>query len=78
MVSLPIVDLRSFNSQTALAETLVRIGKEHGFFYLTGHGIAQKDIEEAFQLTESFFLDTKLEDKNTWANGSGDIVGRQN
>ena len=66
---LPIIDFAGFGSDDAAARGRVidevgRACREIGFFYLTGHGIAQPLIDETFEQIRSYFAEpfaTKME-----------------
>jgi isopenicillin N synthase-like dioxygenase len=56
--ALPILDLKQFEdlkTQKKFIEKLQKISKEIGFFYLTGHGISQSQIEGMQKITQAFF-----------------------
>ena len=74
MAPLAIVDLDSFDTPSALADELMRVGRNPGFFYLRGLGIPSRDIEDIFSLSGQFFLNTNDDEKRRWQNGSGDTV----
>lgn len=57
--SLPVISLTSPN----LANELYAACLEHGFFYLTDHGIAPSILENILDLARRFFLDSSAEDK---------------
>lgn len=67
MASLPILDLREFDSpasRQAFVDSLRVAARDTGFFYLAGHGIAPAHIAELFDLSRAFFAlpeDQKLE-----------------
>jgi isopenicillin N synthase-like dioxygenase len=71
MVSLPIIDLRSYPSIESLANALLQVGKDPGFFYLTGHDLEPYKVQSTFHVVESFFLDTTQEEKQRYHNSSG-------
>ncbi|OLP61656.1 2-oxobutyrate oxidase [Xaviernesmea oryzae] len=65
---LPILDLRRFApdhpERAAALEELRHVARSLGFFYLTGHGIAQAEIDALTALARRFFalpLESKLE-----------------
>ncbi|KAI8185981.1 hypothetical protein K4K51_011120 [Colletotrichum sp. SAR 10_75] len=70
--ALPVVDLRSFESVEGLAQELMRVGKDPGFFYVVGHGLGDGVAADMFALAETFF-GSPLEEKMSYANGSGDL-----
>ncbi|KAI8263379.1 UPF0676 protein [Colletotrichum sp. SAR11_239] len=70
--ALPVVDLRSFDSVEGLAQELMRVGKDPGFFYVVGHGLGDGVAADMFALAETFF-GSPLEEKMNYANGSGDL-----
>lgn len=52
----PLIDLSDFdNNREAIGDALWAAASEVGFFQLTGHGLAQSDIDAAFALSERFF-----------------------
>lgn len=57
--SLPIVDLSRLDGgpdeRAALAAELRKILFDHGFFYLTGHGIAPEVLRETIEAAKEFF-----------------------
>lgn len=57
--SLPYISLTSPN----LAKELYDACLEHGFFYLTDHGIAPSVLESILELARRFFLESPAEDK---------------
>ncbi|TID13218.1 naringenin 2-oxoglutarate 3-dioxygenase [Venturia nashicola] len=57
--SLPIISLTSPN----LAKELYTACLEHGFFYLTDHGVAPSILENILDLARRFFLQSSAEDK---------------
>jgi isopenicillin N synthase-like dioxygenase len=59
--SLPILSLTSSN----LAKELYSACRDHGFFYLTDHGIAQSTLDNILDLARSFFLDSSAQDKDS-------------
>lgn len=59
--SLPILSLTSPN----LAAELNSACCNHGFFYLTDHGIAPLVLETVLDLTRRFFLESSIEEKNS-------------
>lgn len=71
--SLPIVDLRRYPSSQELGAELLRVGKDPGFFYVIGHDLGDDAASRVFQLAHSFF-DRPRQDKEAFANGSGDLV----
>ncbi|KAI8310754.1 hypothetical protein K4K61_013151 [Colletotrichum sp. SAR11_59] len=70
--ALPVVDLQSFDSVEGLAQELIRVGKDPGFFYVVGHGLGDGVAADMFALAETFF-GSPLEEKLRFANGSGDL-----
>ncbi|KAJ0335497.1 hypothetical protein COL922a_009123 [Colletotrichum nupharicola] len=70
--ALPLVDLRSFDSVEGLAQELMRVGKDPGFFYVVGHGLGDGVAADMFALAETFF-GSPLKEKLRFANGSGDL-----
>ncbi|KAJ0340685.1 hypothetical protein COL154_012394 [Colletotrichum chrysophilum] len=70
--ALPVVDLRSFDSVEGLAQELMRVGKDPGFFYVVGHGLGDGVAADMFALAETFF-GSPLKEKLRFANGSGDL-----
>lgn len=75
METLPIIDLKTFTSESDLAAELMRVGKDPGFFYVIGHGIGDEAISPIFKLAENFF-NTPLMQKSLFHDGSGDLVGQ--
>lgn len=65
---LPIVDLSPFHrdvsqpEKKAKADQLVAACKDVGFVYITGHGVPQSEIEEAFAISKKFY-DLPTEEK---------------
>jgi isopenicillin N synthase-like dioxygenase len=58
--SLPLIDLAGFTSgipeeRLNTAKQLVAACQEVGFVYITNHGVPQKDLEEAFAVSEKFY-----------------------
>jgi isopenicillin N synthase-like dioxygenase len=58
--SLPILSLTSPD----LEHELYAACRDHGFFYLTDHGIAQSDLDNILDLARRFFLESNTEDKH--------------
>ena len=62
----PIIDLSQFdgdqNTRQAFLSDLRSAARDVGFFYLSGHGIGNDQIESLFQLSRRFFA-LPLEDK---------------
>ncbi|KAF2072594.1 hypothetical protein CYY_006091 [Polysphondylium violaceum] len=64
--NLPIIDLSLRNStegKVQISKEIQKACKEHGFFYISGHGIDQQLIDQLFSLSKRFFslpLETKL------------------
>ncbi|PKP85335.1 MAG: 2-oxobutyrate oxidase [Alphaproteobacteria bacterium HGW-Alphaproteobacteria-2] len=63
--ALPVLDLSAFRQGGAAQEdflsALRRAAREVGFFYLTGHGIAQADFDRVFATARDFFALTEAE-----------------
>ena len=66
--TLPILDLRRFEKggaeREAFLDDLGAAARDVGFFYLTGHGIAQARIDDVLRTSRAFFSlpeDDKLE-----------------
>jgi isopenicillin N synthase-like dioxygenase len=57
--SLPILSLTSPN----LAKELYTACRDHGFFYLTDHGVAQSILDNILDLARCFFLESSAEEK---------------
>lgn len=75
MASLPIIDLRTFSSISDLGTSLVRAGKNPGFFYVTGiEELNDEAVSPVFDVAARFFNETAPEEKKAWWNGSGDLV----
>ena len=58
--SLPLIDLAGFTSsipeeRLKTAKQLVAACQEVGFVYITNHGVPQKNLEEAFAVSEKFY-----------------------
>lgn len=58
--SLPLIDLAGFQScvpeeRLKTAKQLVAACREVGFVYITNHGVPQKDLDEAFAVSEKFY-----------------------
>ncbi|TPX60180.1 hypothetical protein SpCBS45565_g07583 [Spizellomyces sp. 'palustris'] len=59
--TVPTIDFGSFNSVTGdgakhVADQIVKAALDTGFFYLSNHGVPQKDIDDMFELvTKRFF-----------------------
>ncbi|WP_108123916.1 isopenicillin N synthase family dioxygenase [Saccharospirillum mangrovi] len=54
--TVPLIDLSEFeNRRDAIGGELWAAASEVGFFQLTGHGLAQADIDNAFAWSERFF-----------------------
>lgn len=69
--SLPIISLAPFLSHPAqspesrsAANALAEACEEHGFFYLTDHGILQSQLDEILDLARRFFLEAPAEEKS--------------
>jgi len=68
-LNLPLIDLSAFDrkdsdARRSLAERIDSVCRSHGFFYLTGHGIAAETIAAVRAAAESFFarpLDEKMQ-----------------
>src|SRR3546814_9262929 len=58
-LNLPVLDLRRFERGSAERESFLSdlraAARDVGFFYLTGHGIAQQRIDGVFGLARRFF-----------------------
>ena len=53
----PRIDLSDFGARTAeIADQLWRASTDIGFFQIINHGIPQEQIDEAFAMTERFFV----------------------
>jgi isopenicillin N synthase-like dioxygenase len=59
-ISLPILSLTSPN----LANELYAACRDHGFFYLTNHGIPPSVLDNILDLARRFFLESSGEDKD--------------
>ena len=64
----PVIDLTSEN----VAQQLYKAATEVGFFSITGHGIPQSLIDQAFAESQNFF-EQPLEDKRTQSPGDMSI-----
>lgn len=54
--AIPMIDLDNFEQRREeITEQLWHAATQVGFFQLTNHGIALRDIEKAFQVSEAFF-----------------------
>ena len=54
--SLLVVDLSDYERRKAdIAASLLTAAEDCGFFYLTGHGIPEQDVADAFALSRAFF-----------------------
>ena len=73
MLSLPIIDLKSFSSEDELAAALLRVGKDPGFFYVAGHDVGDAVAQPIFDLTSKYFA-TPVAAKMAFHDGSGDLV----
>ncbi|KAK9833066.1 hypothetical protein WJX74_006251 [Apatococcus lobatus] len=75
---LNVIDLSEFASRKLdIARQLLNVGTEIEFFYICGHGIAQTDIDAAFELNKGLFA-LPREYKETLANdraNKGFILG---
>lgn len=58
-INLPLLDLSRFNGSAeerdSFIEELRRTLHEHGFFYLTGHGVDPKLVEDVVATAKTFF-----------------------
>ena len=58
--SLLVVDLSDYERRKAdIAASLLTAAEDCGFFYLTGHGIGEEDVADAFALSRAFFAAPK-------------------
>jgi len=67
--TIPVIDISSVIDGKEIKETATAIYKaatQHGFFYLTGHGIDPRVLEQAFSVSKDFFAQPER-DKNTIA-----------
>jgi isopenicillin N synthase-like dioxygenase len=59
------IDLSTFNSpggKEALAKQLIEAVRTKGFFYVTGYGIPQEEVDRQFALGQAFY-ELPLEEK---------------
>jgi len=65
MSSIPIIDLSKYpNADSAAADEIRRAFENVGFFYLTGHNVSRRIVDDAFHYSRRFFalpLNQKLE-----------------
>lgn len=55
---IPVIDISTIQTAEGferIAEKLVHTAKTVGFFYITGHGISEKLIEQVFATSKRFF-----------------------
>ena len=54
--NIPLIDMNNFEARkTEIADQLWQASSDIGFFQVINHGIAQEQIDEAFDMTERFF-----------------------
>lgn len=62
---MPNIDLSKFGSpeaNAALAQQLIDAVRTKGFFYVTGYGIPQEEVDKQFALGQAFY-ELPLEEK---------------
>ncbi|KAK2734483.1 hypothetical protein FQN55_002653 [Onygenales sp. PD_40] len=69
--ALPLIALRSFTSVERLATELMRVGRNPGFFYLTGHELTDSAAKPMFDLAGDFFRKTPKEEKMRFVGSGG-------
>jgi isopenicillin N synthase-like dioxygenase len=60
IADIPFIDLTgltggSHGKRRAIAQDIAAACREHGFFYLANHGVAQQQVDRMFELAEAFF-----------------------
>ncbi|MEM6946366.1 MAG: 2-oxoglutarate and iron-dependent oxygenase domain-containing protein, partial [Pseudomonadota bacterium] len=73
--TLPVIDLSALqgSDQAAIAATAAALGqaaRTSGFFYITGHGVAQSLIEEMFAASKAFHALPRAEKMTHWCGFS--------
>lgn len=53
--SIPAIDLSSYETESAAASEVRRACESVGFFYLQGHGVSTRALNEAFEYSRRFF-----------------------
>ncbi len=69
---IPVIDVSgvvSGDDIKGVAEKIYKAAKDYGFFYISGHGIDQKLLDQAFSVAKDFF-DLPMADKQTVAVNS--------
>jgi isopenicillin N synthase-like dioxygenase len=61
--SLPVISLSEHKTLESLAIALYSACTGEGFLYVSGHGIPQATIDEAFGVAQDYFLHARPEDK---------------
>ncbi|KAG6878590.1 hypothetical protein C0993_003045 [Termitomyces sp. T159_Od127] len=85
---IPVIDFTKFNEAAKqserkhVADMIVSAFKESGFIYLSGHGIPEGTVQDAFSKSAEFFaLPSKTKDKLAWedprSNRGYVTVGRE-
>ena len=65
LCAVPNIDLSKFSSpggKESLAKQLIEAVRTKGFFYVTGYGISQEDVDRQFALGQAFY-ELPLEEK---------------
>jgi isopenicillin N synthase-like dioxygenase len=64
------IDLSKFHSpggKESLAKQLIEAVRTKGFFYVTGYGIPQEEVDRQFALGQAFY-ELPLEEKLKWVS----------